>query len=305
MKFCAACHQDLPKDKYSKKQWKLGAECGQRRCTSCVRDNREAVQPPPSNDIESANSGIVSTLESMSINVNEMTVSDEELFKQPPPKEDCPICFLRMPSISTGYKYKSCCGKVICSGCIYTVKRMKGALCPFCRTPTPMPHEMVDMMKKRIEVNDANAIYSLGCIYNRGKYGFPQRQDKALKLWHRAGELGNSEAHYAFGEGVEKDEKKAKDFWELAAMGGNVMARHNLAVLEKNNGNMVRAVKHYMIAADDGYSDSLSEIQNLFKNGHATKDDYGTALRAHQSYLDEVRSDQRDEDAASDNYKYY
>ena len=30
---------------------------------------------------------------------------DEELFKQPPPKEDCPICFLRIPTLHTGYKY--------------------------------------------------------------------------------------------------------------------------------------------------------------------------------------------------------
>jgi len=102
MKLCAACHQDLPKDKYSKKQWKLGAQ-SQRRCTSCVRDNREVVQPPPAiiDDSGNNNTGIVRLLDSMSI------VSDEELFKQPPQKEDCPICFLQMPSLETGYKYKS------------------------------------------------------------------------------------------------------------------------------------------------------------------------------------------------------
>ena len=38
---------------------------------------------------------------------------DEELFKQPPPDEDCPICFLLLPSLETGYRYKTCCGKVI------------------------------------------------------------------------------------------------------------------------------------------------------------------------------------------------
>ena len=27
---------------------------------------------------------------------------DEELFKQPPPEEDCPICFLRIPTLKTG-----------------------------------------------------------------------------------------------------------------------------------------------------------------------------------------------------------
>ena len=37
MKTCTACHEDLPKDKFSKKQWKLN----QRRCKVCIADNRE------------------------------------------------------------------------------------------------------------------------------------------------------------------------------------------------------------------------------------------------------------------------
>ena len=48
---------------------------------------------------------------------------DEELFKKPPPAEDCPICMLLLPSLYTGYKYKGCCGKRICSGCIYAVDK--------------------------------------------------------------------------------------------------------------------------------------------------------------------------------------
>ena len=42
---------------------------------------------------------------------------DKELFKQPP-AEDCPICFIRLTSLSsTGSRYMSCCGKEICIGC--------------------------------------------------------------------------------------------------------------------------------------------------------------------------------------------
>ena len=44
---------------------------------------------------------------------------EEALFNQPPPKEDCPICMLLLPPLSTGYTYSSCCGKIICSGCIF------------------------------------------------------------------------------------------------------------------------------------------------------------------------------------------
>ena len=69
---------------------------------------------------------------------------DKELFKQPPPEHgDCPICFLRLPSLETGWKYKTCCGKVICSGCCYAPlydnqgNEVDNKKCPFCRVPTP------------------------------------------------------------------------------------------------------------------------------------------------------------------------
>ena len=57
---------------------------------------------------------------------------------------------------------------------------------------------------------------------------------KALAYWHRAAELGLSEAYcsigyaYDHGEGVEVDKKKAEHYFELAAMKGHVKARDNL-----------------------------------------------------------------------------
>ena len=71
---------------------------------------------------------------------------DEQLFKQPPPKyEDCPICFLRMPSFDTGSTYMPCCGKVICSGCFYGNAHidLDKQLCVFCRIPSPKSGEEV------------------------------------------------------------------------------------------------------------------------------------------------------------------
>jgi uncharacterized protein len=52
----------------------------------------------------------------------------------------------------------------------------------------------------------------------------PRNYYKALKLWHRAGELSYAEAYnnignlYYTGEGAERDEKKADHYYELAAM---------------------------------------------------------------------------------------
>ena len=85
---------------------------------------------------------------------------DKELFKQPPPAEDCPICFLQLPSLRTGWKYKTCCGKIICSGCSYApVYDDRGNIvdnpCPYCRTPFPTSdEEMIEREKKRVEVDD-------------------------------------------------------------------------------------------------------------------------------------------------------
>ena len=61
-----------------------------------------------------------------------------------------------------------------------------------------------------------------------------------------------------------------------------------------------------MIAVVGGMKESLSAIQEMFKKGHATKEDYTQALRAYQAYLGEIKSPQRNEAAAADvEYKYY
>ena len=44
----------------------------------------------------------------------------------------------------------------------------------------------------------------------------------------------------------------------------------------------------------------------IYSEGYATKGDYEKALRAYQTYLIEIRSDQRDQAVAfSDDYRYY
>ena len=235
---------------------------------------------------------------------------DEKLFKQPPPNEDCPICMLILPSLDTGSKYRVCCGKRICNGCLIAVAKRDGnvGLCPFCRTPTPTPEEAVEQTKKRVELGDVDAIYGLGCYYYHGRCELPQDRAKALELWHQAAELGHAKSYYSIGgaylngEVVERDEKKADYYYELAAMRGHVTSRHNLGCSECEAGNYERALKHFILAAGGG----LSAIQKMFKKGLVTKEDYTQALRGYQAYLGEIKSAQRDEAAAfSDRYKYY
>ena len=244
---------------------------------------------------------------------------DVKLFKQPPPNEDCPICMMRLPTLLSGSKYKSCCGKDICSGCIHAVEIRDGVgLCPFCRTPAPTAdEEIIDQVKKRVKVDDAEAIYEMGCCYNNGSHGLQRNRAKALELWHRAAELGhavsccNLGTAYYQGNGVDRDETKANHYWELAAIGGDVKARHNLGCSQYQAGNKDRALKHFMIAVGfgytgSGYTGSLETIKQMFMYGEAMKDDYEKALQAYQAYLNEIKSPQRDEASEfHERYKYY
>ena len=163
-----------------------------------------------------------------------------------------------------------------------------------------------------MEVGDAHGMFDLGCYYSNGAFGLPRNRAKAMELWQQAGELGNAASYFNIGtyfnigEGVERDDKKADHYYELAAMGGCVNARHNLGCSEYEKSNYDRAIKHFMIAAGGGENDSAKSIQQLYMDGGATKDDYTNALREYQAYLDEIRSEQRDIAAAySDKYKYY
>ena len=240
---------------------------------------------------------------------------DEQLFKRPPQKEDCPICFLPLPSLPTGTRYKDCCGKTICSGCIYAVQMRKTCegFCPFCRVPRPNTNkEIIKMHKKRAEAGDSTAIYGLGRFYYNGQYGLQQSYSKALELWHQAAELGYAAAFhsigiaYHFGEGVERDNEKTKHYVELAAMGGVVTARHFLGVIEYQVGNQERALKHWLIAAGDGHNESVDKIRKMYMNRKATKDDYTNALIAYQECINEIKSEQREKAAAVDvDCKYY
>ena len=233
---------------------------------------------------------------------------DEALFKEPPPPEDCPICFLPLPIDTNRTLFSPCCGKTICCGCIcvmakeaYWRRKKKIFLCAFCRTPAcTSDKEEDERIMRQVEADNANSFNTLGGWYETGDYGMPQDMTKANEFHRRAGELGCSEGYYnlgnsyCYGRGVEVDKKKAKHYYELAAMTGGVKARHNLGYMEGDVDNHHRAMKHFVLAANAGFKPSLDWVKKGFMKGYVTKDEYANTLRAYQSRHDEMKSDNRD-----------
>ena len=206
---------------------------------------------------------------------------DEALFKDPPAKEDCSICFLPMPvrmiscvslpsaTLSsvpiydyaianeelagmTMEEYYPCCGKSICRGCFYSFAQSgNSGKCPFCNTERggkTDEEENAEMMK-RVEAKDVGAMHVLAGYYHQGAFGLHQDRVRAMALWKQAADLGSSQAHYNLGsiyhEGGEL--KMTKSHYEAAAMAGHEMARCNLGLIEGTSGNVERAVKHWQL----------------------------------------------------------
>ena len=241
-------------------------------------------------------------------------ISDDELFKDPPPREECPICTITLPlkDDSGQTSFQPCCGKIICDGCIIAMalkdrqlrkKDDDTDLCAFCRTRAAFSgSEIMKRLMKLMKNGNARAYNMLACLYADGVMGLPKDAAKAHELYLKAAELGCATSYhrlahiYEVGGGcVEVDKKKAKRYWELAAIKGNVFARHNLGALEVEAGNVHRAMKHFIIAASAGEVESLNGVKQGFLNGYVTKDEYASTLRAYQKSTDEMKSEPRDE----------
>ena len=98
------------------------------------------------------------------------------------------------------------------------------------------------------------------------------------------------------------DKKKARHYYNLAAMGGDVNVRHSLGCMELREGNKDLAIKHWAIAIKGGFGPDLDRI----KIGMATQDDYLNGLQAYEAYLSDIMSAQRDKAAvANDRFMYH
>ena len=147
-------------------------------------------------------------------------------------------------------------------------------------------------------MNDAEAFLRLGNGHFTGQMVIKSGK-KAFELWTKAAELGSVNGYYALattywkGIGVEEDEEKAVHYFELAAVGGHERSRHILGMMEVDNGNVDRSMKHFIIAASSGHDESLKKVGEGYKDRYVSKDDYAKTLRAYQVSLDEMKSERR------------
>ena len=240
---------------------------------------------------------------------------DMQLFKQPPAREDCPICFLSLPlHMSKQTKYFSCCGKVICAGCVVAAQDAEVAgvsdACPFCRAPwTQLSKAELRMRREEgIKRGDPEAM-EMVCL-EFCENGNEEEKERGNQLLQKAANLGLCSANYRLGcayfgllygvddnFGVEEDVDKAMFHFEAAAIAGHGGARYNIGLKYCNDSSTGLGAKHLMIGAKSGYKDCMDAIKEMFAKDCVTKTEFEETLLAYQKSLDELKSEQRDKAA--------
>ena len=250
------------------------------------------------------------------------------------PKEDCPICLVRLPIDNGDTIYLSCCGKTVCNGCPHANKCMlkkemdklsekhntdesatpahpvvhqcltkESYPCPFCRRALPnTDEEIVSVLQKRMDLQDPHAYFNMAGYVREGLHGLPKDEHKAVSLLHQAAELGSAEACsdlflcYLLGLcGVQPNADKARSLLIQAAKGGLAQARHNLAVLDYEAGRIDDAIRHLKISTAAGYQLSLESMEELREEGHINDEEYNEAVVAVLSAQKEEYTEERAE----------
>ena len=131
---------------------------------------------------------------------------DEELSKDPPERPECPICMLPLPFDTHQSVFVSCCGTLLCGGCVHANrKQVFGSgkeieTCTFCRAPVPKTDtEIIDQLKRCVDRNNMTSMDHLAAIYRDGVCGLQKDPVKAIELFLEAGKLGCADAYERLG----------------------------------------------------------------------------------------------------------
>jgi len=137
-------------------------------------------------------------------------------------------------------------------------------------------------LKDAVSKGEPAALFEIGKRLTDG-IGVEKDLSQAAQWYEKAADRGFAPAQYIIGNfnekgfGVEKSAEKAAEWYEKAARGGNIIAMHNLAVLNATpqaispEPNMQEAFKWFTNAADYGVRDSQVNAGIFYTKGFGTE----------------------------------
>ena len=217
---------------------------------------------------------------------------DIDLFADHPIKDECPVCTNPLPLEEEDSIFTICCGQIICHECVTATKErcVSGHLCPFCREGEQM-NEFASIKAHARGGNHSAAIY-VSEAYRTGEYGVEESRYHCLRWLVTAASNGSYIAYgllskcYLNGIVVGRSELKRRQCLEIAAKKGDIKARRSLAKMDRDTGNMERAMLHTEVAASAGCKVSLTNVFQGLREGIISKSRVDGVIKKHQANCD-------------------
>ena len=154
-------------------------------------------------------------------------------------------------------------------------------------------NEQVGELEKQAENSNSCAAYKLGLMYMDGIGLVVKNNDRALKYFERADNLGNSDALLVLGYIYNKGElnrdinfDKSREYLERSAQLGNNTALNNLGTIYRRGLGVEkdydRGKYYYEKAAELGNSYALINLAELYENGLGVAKDYNIARKYYE-----------------------
>ena len=163
-------------------------------------------------------------------------------------KDECPICTEMNLALTKNGVFNGirmiCCGTLICRSCIDQMQQSALTTgipftCPIDRTPPPRnAKESFDLTMKHAKIGRPWAQEMIGQYYNNG-HGVTQSDRKAFEFYSLAAAQGDANSQnwvgtlYRNGKGVTQSHEKAFLFYQKAAEQGLANAQTNLGERNK------------------------------------------------------------------------
>jgi len=158
------------------------------------------------------------------------------------------------------------------------------------------PQDQLIALMKAAEAGDAAAQSKLASAYERGE-GVEKDDVQAAQWYSKSAAQGNSRAQfslgwiYATGRGLPKNEAEAARWYRLAAQSGDPHAPHFLAKMYANGTGVpkdeAQAAQWYRLSADRGYADAQFELASICRNGKGVPQDDAEAVRWYRKAADQ------------------
>ena len=217
-------------------------------------------------------------------------------------RAECGICSYTLPLDPKQSVYESCCGQIICQGCVVASRKAKIRMhelmslqesmpdvpreslefqimtnsknirCAYCRGTRPNNcEELVQRLCKRVEkFNDAVAMNQLGDCYMKGLHGVDVDVIRGIELYKKSYELGSSDAAHRLWYYSPEEEKK--QYLDEGVRRNNLhsMFERGKECLRHESLDKEEAIRLISNVYKAGYTDAFDTLFQMCKDGVIT-----------------------------------